>query len=350
MRVSLGPCENLEPLSQVSETSQITLIAVPPDILHDIFDVLYECGRRNPVTDRYDLEVSKGRLLLPLSMCCRYLRAQTLPWIFREVYNWDMDDSVWPETLWPFIRCDEVLIERKLMLNSFSIINVRDRSLRNPGPIVLTPTMLDALTNMPAVVKVTVRLTSAIQVGLLHALSQAPQLKILEFFESRLDGTFSPSELSFPHLGDQRFADKSTFKLKAPASESPNNYVLNAFSLIGTSVVAAGWWRVGVDVGTTIVAVGQSNGVGVRCLIKVRRRCRTDVDVASRVHIPPWIPLNSAHLRPRNHPPSFQVHAVPLPLVTANAPTFCAAVDGRRRLAVVETFSSQPPPSRFSRL
>ncbi|KAK7055947.1 hypothetical protein R3P38DRAFT_2849749 [Favolaschia claudopus] len=87
-------------------------------------------GVLNPATDQYDLEVSPGRLLLPLSMCCRYLRAQTLPWIFREVYNWDtVDDFVWPETIWPFIR----------------IINVRDRSLRNPGPIALAPTMLDAL-------------------------------------------------------------------------------------------------------------------------------------------------------------------------------------------------------------
>ncbi|KAK7046205.1 hypothetical protein R3P38DRAFT_2765078 [Favolaschia claudopus] len=129
--------------------------------------------------------------------------------------------------------------------------------------------------------------------------------------------------------------------LKAPASESPNIYVLNAFSLIGTAVVAAGWWRVGVDVG--IVAVGQSNGVGIRCLIKVRwvprrrRRCLAY----------PHSSLDSSQFGSSaacNHPPSFQVHAVPLPLrYRDNAATFCAAVDGRRR-----TFRLLPKPPTSS--
>jgi hypothetical protein len=37
---------------------------------------------------RYDHEIGKGEYLLALSETCRYMRAQTLPWIFREGHNW----------------------------------------------------------------------------------------------------------------------------------------------------------------------------------------------------------------------------------------------------------------------
>ncbi|KAK6988481.1 hypothetical protein R3P38DRAFT_3443843 [Favolaschia claudopus] len=146
--------------------------------------------------------------------------------------------------------------------------------------------------------------------------------------------------LAATHLGDLRFADKSTLKLKAPASESPNIYVFNAFSPIGTAVVAAGWWRVGVDVG--IVAVGQSNGVGVRCLIKVRwvprrrRRCLAY----------PHFSLDSSQFGSSAGLQSPTILPSACSTASASLPRQCGDILRRRRRSP----SNFPPPPKASNL
>lgn len=80
-----------------------TLVTLPTDVLQIVLQLLYD--PYNDQRQRYDHETCKGIFLLPLSESCRYMRGQTLPWIFREVYNWDRPDgSMWPESLWPFFR------------------------------------------------------------------------------------------------------------------------------------------------------------------------------------------------------------------------------------------------------
>jgi hypothetical protein len=83
----------------------LTLVTLPTDVLQLVLELLYNPCVRDEEWGRYDHETCKGRSLLPLSDCCRYLRRQMLPWIFREVYNWDChDNSIWPESLWHFFQ------------------------------------------------------------------------------------------------------------------------------------------------------------------------------------------------------------------------------------------------------
>lgn len=84
--------------------SSPTLITLPADILGIILQMLYDTSDPEEIGG-YDEEISAGSRLFHLSGTCRYMRAETMPWIFREVYNWSRaDGDVWPETLWPFIR------------------------------------------------------------------------------------------------------------------------------------------------------------------------------------------------------------------------------------------------------
>ncbi|KAJ7857107.1 hypothetical protein B0H14DRAFT_3864808 [Mycena olivaceomarginata] len=80
------------------------------------------------------------------------MRAQTLPWIFRDVYNWSRP-GIWPETLWGF----------------FMSVHIRDYSASVPAE-------------------------------LLRALSLAPCLIFLEIHQARFDGSASSSPLPFATL------------------------------------------------------------------------------------------------------------------------------------------------------
>ncbi|KAK6993025.1 hypothetical protein R3P38DRAFT_3372113 [Favolaschia claudopus] len=179
--------------------------------------------------------------------------------------------------------------------------------------------------------------------------------------EDDADGTVTPTtmrpvwiELSRPRMRKSMDGRKDGFgmtvvgggevntwgtNLRPPTSESPNIYVLSAFSLIGSAVVKAGWWRVGVDVGIVVGSIQWR-----RCSVFKPKFDGRRADVASTVLANLHSSLDSsqiAHLRPCNHPPSFQVHVVPLLLrYRDNAATFCAAVDGGRR----RTFRLLPKP------
>ncbi|KAJ7609519.1 hypothetical protein FB45DRAFT_1010500 [Roridomyces roridus] len=161
-----------------------TLATLPPDILYLVFELLYspsDTANRS----RYNHEKFKGRLLLPLSQTCWHLRVHTLPWIFRDVYNWDCtDESTWPETLWPF----------------FQTVHIRDRSIRRPRNISLPPAMYHALSSMSSVTVVTLRMHDPVPVRLFQALSLVPQLRCLEVHQARFDGPADYSPLRFPNL------------------------------------------------------------------------------------------------------------------------------------------------------
>ncbi|KAJ7716426.1 hypothetical protein B0H16DRAFT_1801365 [Mycena metata] len=163
----------------------LTLVTLPTDVLQLVLGLLYDPWVRDEERGRYDHETCKGRCLIPLSHCCQYLRGQTLPWIFREVYSWDRsDNSIWPDTLWPFFR----------------VVHIRDRSTRHPGDIVLPPAIYDALPMLSSMTQITLRLNKPVPVDLLRALSLAPRLTSLQIHQARFDGTYDYSSQSFSTL------------------------------------------------------------------------------------------------------------------------------------------------------
>ncbi|KAK7002275.1 hypothetical protein R3P38DRAFT_1730632 [Favolaschia claudopus] len=126
-----------------------------------------------------------GESLLGLSLTCRALRAQTMPWIFREVYNREASrGTVWPVSLWPY----------------FKIVHIRDRTARDLRNLEISAETLDSLSIMPSLVKLTLRLESCIPSDLLHAISLSRSLMYLEIHQARFDGEFSSPPLPFPAL------------------------------------------------------------------------------------------------------------------------------------------------------
>ncbi|KAJ7242849.1 hypothetical protein B0H12DRAFT_1221243 [Mycena haematopus] len=135
----------------------------------------------------YDHERCTNACLIPLSETCRWLRTQTLPWIFREVYNWSRNGVVvWPNALWGF----------------FVTINLRDILVRHPARarLPLSPELFIALPMMQALTKATLRLEGAVPPELMSALSLIPNLSVLEIHQARFDGPFSPVDLLFLSL------------------------------------------------------------------------------------------------------------------------------------------------------
>ncbi|KAJ7731450.1 hypothetical protein DFH07DRAFT_968770 [Mycena maculata] len=133
----------------------------------------------------YDEEISAGSRLFHLSGTCRYMRAETMPWIFREVYNWSRaDGDVWPETLWPFIRT----------------LHLRDHAVRHPMHLTIANDVFEALPLMPVLTRVTLRLDAPIPSDLLISLSLVPKLISLEIYQARLDGPTPPPTLAFSAL------------------------------------------------------------------------------------------------------------------------------------------------------
>ncbi|KAJ7768139.1 hypothetical protein DFH07DRAFT_954714 [Mycena maculata] len=168
-----------------SSHTSVTLVTVPTDILHIILQLLYDTSPAEEERERYDHEICKGEYLLALSVTCRYMRAQTLPWIFREVYNWSRPGGgIWPETLWPF----------------FMSVHIRDQSVRHPAHIALSPELCSVLSGMRSLTTVTVRLEASVPAELLGALSLAPCLTFLEIHQARFDGTTPSSPLPFATL------------------------------------------------------------------------------------------------------------------------------------------------------
>ncbi|KAK6969132.1 hypothetical protein R3P38DRAFT_2671424 [Favolaschia claudopus] len=126
-----------------------------------------------------------GEYLLALSSTCRALRCQTMPWIFREVYNWEASrGTVWPVSLWPY----------------FKTVHIRDRTTRNLRNLEIPAETLNSLSIMPSLVKLTLRLESCIPSDLLHAISLSRSLLCFEIHQARFDGEFSSSPLPFPAL------------------------------------------------------------------------------------------------------------------------------------------------------
>ncbi|KAJ7242850.1 hypothetical protein B0H12DRAFT_840236 [Mycena haematopus] len=133
----------------------------------------------------YDHERCTNACLIPLSETCRWLRAQSLPWIFRAVYNWNRNGVVvWPNALWDF----------------FFTVNLRDVSVRHPALLLLSHELFSALPMMQAVRKVTLRFEAAVSPQLTSTLSLIPNLSVLEIHQVRFDGSFSPADLAFPSL------------------------------------------------------------------------------------------------------------------------------------------------------
>ncbi|KAK6978082.1 hypothetical protein R3P38DRAFT_2809534 [Favolaschia claudopus] len=173
------------------------LVSLPTDVLGLIFQLLYDqwfCDyhpkfrRSRP---HFSYERCAEEYLVALSCSCRQSRAQTLPWIFREVYNWDSSRGrVWPESLWPY----------------FKIVHIRDYTVQTDlqpwtrRKLDLSPETVRSLSMMPFLSKATIRLESSIPSDLLHALSQAPSLLCLEVHQARFDGTFPSTALAFSTL------------------------------------------------------------------------------------------------------------------------------------------------------
>ncbi|KAK7006267.1 hypothetical protein R3P38DRAFT_3602204, partial [Favolaschia claudopus] len=167
-----------------------TLDTLPADVLGLIFKLLYDDWlvathpkfRGAPL---FDHERCQGESLLGLSTTCRALRAETMPWIFREVYNWESSrGTAWPDSLWPYFR----------------IVHIRDQTIHNPRRLEIFPETIRSLSVMNTLFKVTLRLESSIPSDLIHALSLAPSLLRLEIYQARFDGGFPSSALPFPAL------------------------------------------------------------------------------------------------------------------------------------------------------
>ncbi|KAJ7858027.1 hypothetical protein B0H14DRAFT_2749900 [Mycena olivaceomarginata] len=173
----------LRRVATVSSHTSLTLVTVPTDILHIILQLLYDTWPSEEERRRYDHEICKGKYILALSETCRYMRAQTLPWIFRDVYNWSRP-GIWPETLWRF----------------FMSVHIRDYSVRHRAHIPLRPELYSALSGMRSLTRVTVRLEASVPAELLRALSLAPYLIFLEIHQARFDGSVSSSPLPFATL------------------------------------------------------------------------------------------------------------------------------------------------------
>ncbi|KAK7006481.1 hypothetical protein R3P38DRAFT_1709568 [Favolaschia claudopus] len=178
------------PLQCSAASPRPTLDTLPADILQSIIKLLYDEWLDNVHPKfrsypRFDHERCQGEYLLDLSLTCRNLRAQTMPLIFREVYNWESSrGTVWPKSVWPY----------------FKIIHIRDCTVRNPRKLDLSLATIHSLALMPSLTKATVRLDSSIPPALLHSLSLAPSLFRLEIHQARFDGEFPSSPLPFHTL------------------------------------------------------------------------------------------------------------------------------------------------------
>ncbi|KAJ7230620.1 hypothetical protein GGX14DRAFT_584003 [Mycena pura] len=169
----------------VRTSGGVFLDGLPADVLGLVFEILCDL---DDAQQPYGHEVHSGTCLIPLSETCRNMRAVTMPWIFREVYNWRWDGTdVWPDTLWCLFR-------------SLSTVHIRDHSVRRPSRLLLTPQMYRALPKMQELTKVTLRLQAAIPIELLSALSSVGSLSVLEIHQVRFDGPSSPKDLTFPSL------------------------------------------------------------------------------------------------------------------------------------------------------
>ncbi|KAJ6535883.1 hypothetical protein B0H10DRAFT_2246476 [Mycena sp. CBHHK59/15] len=159
---------------------------MPPDILYILFDLIRTLGSIDFPT--YDEEKCRGASLLSLSQTCRYMRQQTLPFIFREVYNWPGEGrtgDIWPESVRPY----------------FVEVYLRDHTIRHPRrPMTLSIAVFQALQTMPALTRVTVRVAERLPGALLQALSSVPSLRSLKIYEARWDGPTLPTPLLFPAL------------------------------------------------------------------------------------------------------------------------------------------------------
>ncbi|KAJ7847118.1 hypothetical protein B0H14DRAFT_2770523 [Mycena olivaceomarginata] len=157
----------------------------------------------DPGSGLYDEERCMGAVLIPLSETCRHMRGTLKPWIYREVYNWSRTDGdVWPRSLWPLFRCDD-LCSHEFLSQQFpllSILHLRDRSVRHPKQILLKDDLFASLPTMTALARVTLRLVSQIPPDLLGGLSLIPNLTVLEIHQARFDGAAPPRVLAFPSL------------------------------------------------------------------------------------------------------------------------------------------------------
>ncbi|KAK7028739.1 hypothetical protein R3P38DRAFT_934656 [Favolaschia claudopus] len=166
-----------------------TISTLPDDVLGLMLQILchkwFVDIRPNRRVPRFDFERCQGESLLGLSLTCRALRAQILPWIFREVYNWEASrGTVWPVSLWPYIK----------------IVHIRDRTARDLRNLEITAETVNSLSMMPSLVKLTLRLESCIPSDVLRVISLSRSLLCFEIHQARFDGEFSSSSLSFPAL------------------------------------------------------------------------------------------------------------------------------------------------------
>ncbi|KAJ7171150.1 hypothetical protein C8R46DRAFT_1087824 [Mycena filopes] len=177
-----------------SPSPPLILTTLPTDVLHVIFEILYNTRDPAVLHDgygewRFHHEKCIGARLLALSQTSRFMRAETMPWVYREVYNWSRPEGdVWPKTLWPFFR----------------VLHIRDHSVRHPKHLPLGNALFTALPMMSALTQVTLRLDSPLPPGLLGGLAMVPNLTSLEILQIRFDGPSPPVLLPFVSLSSLR--------------------------------------------------------------------------------------------------------------------------------------------------
>lgn len=77
-----------------------TILDLNYDILYLIIEHIWLTAETWPRPGK--VPPNRGLGLLALSGTCRWMREATLPWIFREVY--DFPGFLWHESLWTYFR------------------------------------------------------------------------------------------------------------------------------------------------------------------------------------------------------------------------------------------------------
>lgn len=78
-----------------------TILDLDGDVIYLIIEYIWNTARVLPYEEG-QVPFNRGSKLLALSVACRQTREATMPWIFREIYNWP--DSIWPRSLWRFFQ------------------------------------------------------------------------------------------------------------------------------------------------------------------------------------------------------------------------------------------------------
>ncbi|KAF7303579.1 hypothetical protein MIND_00587200 [Mycena indigotica] len=164
----------------IKDKPKATLLTIPADVLDLVLHFIVTSQPHQP----FSHERSSNAALIPLSQTCQEMRVNCCPWIFREVYTWQREEEVWPETLWSFFRT----------------VHLRNRSIRHSAVITLSSSLSSSLQHMPRLTRVTLRLKDdVIPSHMFEAISSTPNLSSLEIYQTRLD-VIPTEKIEFPSL------------------------------------------------------------------------------------------------------------------------------------------------------